>query len=141
MRSRSRRPSLATVIALAALAVAVFGTVQGSWAAGSAGSKAAKPTVVLTTGGGTVLSDEVQEVTASCPGGYSVIGGSYSITGSVLAHAAAVSVKSAINVYSVEVVNPPATLDEPAQDAAVLVGAMCAKNSTPIVVNGKFSRK
>jgi hypothetical protein len=138
MRSRSRRPSLATVIALAALAVAVFGTVQGSWAAGSAGSKAVKSTVALRTGQSTVLSGEVQEVSASCPGGYSVIGGSYAISGSVLAHASSSEVKSAINVYAVEVVNPPATLGEPAQDAAVLVGAICAKNSTPIIVNGKF---
>lgn len=138
MRFRSRRPSLATVIALVALAVAVFGTVQGSWAAGSAAPKAAKSTITVQIGRGTVLSSEVQEVSASCPGGYSVIGGSYAISGSVLAHASSVEVKSAINVYAVEVVNPPGTLDQPAQDASVLVGAMCAKNSTPIIVNGRF---
>jgi hypothetical protein len=47
-------------------------------------------------------------------------------------------VKSGNNTYAIEVVNPPATLDEPAQDASVLVGAICAKNGTPIIVNGSF---
>jgi hypothetical protein len=77
-------------------------------------------------------------VSASCPGGYSVIGGDYAIWGSVLAHASSSEVKSGINVYAIEVTNPPGTLEQPAQAASVLVGAICAKNSTPIVVNGQF---
>jgi len=72
------------------------------------------------------------------PAGTSVINGSYAISGSVLAHASSSEVKSGNNTYAIEVVNPPATLDEPAQDASVLVGAICAKNGTPIIVNGSF---
>jgi hypothetical protein len=141
----SRRPSPATVIALVALAVAVFGTVQGSWAAGPAGPKAVKPkpTVVVTVGRGGIGPGETKEVAAKCPAGYSVIGGSYVIEGSVLTHASAAAVASAENTYSVEFVDPPANplAGFPPENAVLTVGANCAKNGTPIVVDGPFPHK
>lgn len=145
MKSPSRRPSLATVIALIALAVAVFGTVQGSWAAGS---KAVKPkptpTVVVTAvDRAPIASGSTQDVEAKCPAGYSVISGSYTIEGSVLTHASQAAVASTLNSYNVEFVNPPANplVGFPEEDAFGTVGAVCAKNSTPIVVNGAFPHK
>ena len=145
MVSRSRRPSPATVIALVALAVAVFGTVQGSWAAGSAGPKAVqpKPTVVVTVGRGGIGPGEVKEVVAKCPTGYTVIGGSYVIEASVLTHASEAAVASAENLYAVQFVDPPANplAGFPPENAVLTVGANCAKNSTPIVVDGPFPHK
>ena len=138
-----RRPSLSLVIALAALAVAVFGTVQGSWAAGS---KAVKPTptvVATSTGKVPIASGSVQIVEAKCPTGYTVISGSYGIEGSVLTHASVAAASSALNAYLVEFVNPPANpfAGLPEEEALGFASAICAKNSTPIVVNGAFPRK
>jgi hypothetical protein len=138
-----RRPSLSLVIALAALAVAVFGTVQGSWAAGS---KAVKPTptvVATVTERVPIASGSVQIVEAKCPAGYTVIGGSYSVEGSVLTHASVAAASSVLNSYSVEFVNPPANplAGLPEEEALGFAGAICAKNSTPIVVNGAFPHK
>jgi hypothetical protein len=145
MNARSRRPSLATVIALAALAVAVFGTVQGSWAAGSPGSKAVKPkpTVIVTVAHGGIGPGEVQEVAAKCPAGYTVIGGSYVIESSVLTHASGALVASAENSYAVQFVDPPANplAGFPPENAVLTVGADCAKNSTPVVVEGPFAHR
>jgi hypothetical protein len=144
MISRSRRPSPATVIALVALAVAVFGTVQGSWAAGS-GPKAvqSKPTVIVTVAHGGIGPGEVQEVAAKCPAGYTVIGGSYVIESSVLTHASGALVASAENSYAVQFVDPPANplAGFPPENAVLTVGADCAKSGTPIVVNGPFPHK
>jgi hypothetical protein len=143
MLSRSRRPSPATVIALAALAVAAFGTVQGSWAAGSKAVKPSPTVVVKAVERVPVPSGSVQAVEAKCPGGYSVISGSYSIENSVQTHASEAAVASAINAYKVEFVNPPANplAGFPEEEALGTVGAVCAKNGTPIVVNGPFTHK
>jgi hypothetical protein len=103
--------------------------------------KKLKGTVVLVkrtvTG---INSAATRDANAKCPGGYSVFGGSYVIQNSATAHATAAGVQSKLNTYTVQVVNPPASVNLaiPRSTATVVVGALCAKNSTPIVVDGPF---
>lgn len=137
-----RRPHPATVIALVALGVAVGGTVQGSSAAAPKTIKPKPTVVVASVQNVAVPAGETKAIDVKCPAGYTVLAGSYAISNSVQAHASTAIVRSAVNTYTVEVVNPPGNpgAGVPAQDAEVLAGAECAKNSTPIVVNGPFGR-
>jgi hypothetical protein len=102
------------------------------------------PTVVgKSVSGVSIPSGSTQVGEAECPAGYTVIGGSYVIEGSVLTHASVAAVASAINSYVVEFVNPPANplVGFPEEEARGIVAAICAKNNTPIVVNGSFAHK
>ena len=130
-----RRPSLAVVLASAALGVALAGTVTSTDAA--PGKKKSSGTVVLNVGKPvTIEPGNLAEGTAKCPRGYSIIAGSYNIGGeSAYAHAADVSIQSRSDSYSVVVVNPPANpvLPGSGRPATLTVAANCAKTGYPIV--------
>jgi hypothetical protein len=130
-----RRPSLAVVLASAALGVALAGTVTSTDAAPS--KKKPNGTIILSVADTvTVEPGNVVEGKAKCPRGYSVIAGSYSIGGeSAYAHAVDSSIQSRTNSYAAIVVNPPAlpTLPGSGRTATLLVGANCAKTGYPIV--------
>lgn len=103
--------------------------------------KKLKGTVVLvkkTVGG--IRSGTIKGATAKCPQGYSVFGGSQAIQDSATAHATVSGVQSRTNSYTAEVVNPPASVNAgiPRSTAQLVIGALCAKRSTPIVVDGPF---
>jgi hypothetical protein len=90
---------------------------------------------------GGVASGTVKTVSAKCPSGYSIFGGSYLIGGnSVLTHATAAIVASKTNSFVVTAVNPPATINAgiPRTTAEVTAVATCARRATPIVVDGAF---
>jgi hypothetical protein len=104
-----------------------------------------RATVVLkrTTVGG-IKAGELQSADVKCPAGTTVFGGSYIIGGnSVLAHATVAAVFPKSNRYGVTVVNPPVNINAgiPKSTASVTVAANCARNSTPIVVDGPFTSK
>ena len=128
-----RRPSLAVVLASAALGVALVGTVTSTDAA----PKKSSGTVVLEVGKPvTIEPGNLAEGKANCPRGYSIIAGSYNIGGeSAYAHAADVSIQSRGDSYAVVVVNPPANpvLPGSGRPATLTVAANCAKTGQPIV--------
>jgi hypothetical protein len=136
------------VVAATALVVAAAGTASGSWAAPGSARVAAKvavkptvSTVVRHVDG--IEPGSVETVETKCPAGTSVIGGSYTITGaSVFAHAGEAAVFSKDNSYGVYIVNPPGIPVAliRGETAGVTVAAICAKNNTPIIVNGRFAR-
>ena len=130
-----RRPSLAVVLASAALGVALAGTVTSTDAAPS--KKKSSGTIVLNVGKPvTIAPGDLAEGKAKCPRGYSIIGGSYNIGGeSAYAHPADVSIQSRGDSYAVIVVNPPAnpTLPGSGREAKLTVAANCAKSGVPIV--------
>jgi hypothetical protein len=130
-----RRPSLAVVLASAALGVALVGTVTSTDAAPS--KKKASGTVVLSVGKAVGIEPgNLAEGKAKCPRGYSIIGGSYNIGGeSAYAHALDVSIQSKGDAYAVIVVNPPANpvLPGSGRPATLTVAANCAKTGYPIV--------
>jgi hypothetical protein len=99
-------------------------------------------TVVLTKASvGGITSGSIKSADAKCPRGYSVFGGSYLIGGnSVLAHTTVAAVLSGANSYSATVVNPPVNINTgvPRTTATLTVAANCARNATPIIVNGPF---
>jgi len=99
-------------------------------------------TVVLTKASvGGITSGAIKSADAKCPPGYSVFGGSYLIGGnSVLAHTTVAAVLSKANTYSATVVNPPVNINTgvPRTTATLTVAANCARNATPIIVNGPF---
>jgi hypothetical protein len=99
-------------------------------------------TVVLKTASvGAIKAGTIKSADAKCPRGYSVFGGSYLIGGnSVLAHTTVAAVLSKANSYSATVVNPPVNINTgvPRSTATLTVAANCARNATPIVVNGAF---
>ena len=90
---------------------------------------------------GGITSGTLDSAEAKCPRGYSVFGGSYLIGGnSVLAHATVAAVLSKTNAYVATVVNPPVNINTgvPHSTATLTVAANCARNATPIIVNGAF---
>jgi hypothetical protein len=99
-------------------------------------------TVVLrTTSVKGITAGTIKSADVKCPRGYSVFGGSYLIGGnSVLAHTTVAAVLSKTNSYSATVVNPPVNINTgvPRSTATLTVAANCARNATPIVVNGPF---
>ncbi len=104
-----------------------------------------RETVVLKrTSAGDIKAGDLRSVDVKCPAGTSVFGGSYIIGGnSVLAHATVAAVFSKSNMYGVTVVNPPVNINAgiPKSTASVTVAANCARNATPIVVDGPFASK
>jgi hypothetical protein len=90
---------------------------------------------------GGITSGTLNNAEATCPRGYSVFGGSYLIGGnSVLAHVTVAAVLSKANAYAATVVNPPVNINTgvPRSTATLTVAANCARNATPIIVNGPF---
>jgi hypothetical protein len=90
---------------------------------------------------GGITAGTLDSAEAKCPRGYSVFGGSYLIGGnSVLAHATVAAVLSKTNSYAATVVNPPVNINTgvPHSTATLTVAANCARNATPIIVNGAF---
>jgi hypothetical protein len=90
---------------------------------------------------GGIVSGSVRTVSARCPSGYSVFGGSHLIGGnSVLTHPMAAAVASKTNAYTVTVVNPPTNINAgiPRTTATLLVAATCTRRATPLVVDGPF---
>ena len=90
---------------------------------------------------GGITSGTLNNAEAKCPRGYSVFGGSYLIGGnSVLAHVTVAAVLSQANAYAATAVNPPVNINTgvPRSTATLTVAANCARNATPIVVNGAF---
>jgi hypothetical protein len=87
-----------------------------------------------------VESGEVESVEAKCPRGYSVFGGSVTVGGSALAMTTEAAVLSKLNAYRATVANAPVDINGgiPKSSASLLVGAMCAKDGKPIVVDGPF---
>ena len=104
--------------------------------------KRLRATVVLKRASvGGITSGTIDSAAAKCPRGYSVFGGSYLIGGnSVLAHATVAAVLSKTNSYAATVVNPPVNINTgvPRSTATLTVAANCARNATPIVVDGAF---
>lgn len=97
----------------------------------------AKGTVVVTikrVGG--IDSGSVETLAAKCPSGYSVFGGS------ALAHVTAAGIFSKQNAYTAVAVNPSASPNAaiPKSTAELLVGALCAKRGTPVVIDVPFPR-
>jgi hypothetical protein len=93
---------------------------------------------------GGIRSGSVRTVSAKCPSGYSVFGGSHVIGGnSVLTHPTTAAVASRSNSYSVTVVNPPVNINAgiPRTTASLLVAASCARRATPIIVDGPFGSR
>ncbi len=96
--------------------------------------------IVLKKKGG-ISSGSVTTVSAKCPSGYSVFGGSLLIGGnSVLTHPTAAVVGSKTNTFSVTVVNPPVNINAgiPRTTAEVTAVANCTRRGTPIIVDGPF---
>jgi hypothetical protein len=89
---------------------------------------------------GGIKSGDVAVVAAHCPKGYSIFGGSYVISESALAHATGAGVTSKNNAYETDVTNPPPNISGglPRTTASVVVGALCAKNGQPIVIDTPF---
>lgn len=98
--------------------------------------------LVKRTAGG-IKSGDVVVVSAPCPKGYSVFGGSYVISDSALAHATGAGVTSKKNAYEADVTNPPPDISGglPKSTASVVVGALCAKNGQPIVIDTPFPQR
>ena len=104
-----------------------------------------RATVVLKrTSAGGIKAGDLRSVDVKCPGGTTVFGGSYIIGGnSALAHARVAAVFSKSDRYGVTVVNPPVNINAgiPKSTASVTVAANCARNATPIVVDGPFASR
>jgi hypothetical protein len=121
-------------------------TARGDRRASAAAHKKpkSKPTVVLVKDDiSGVQSGEVESVEAKCPHGYSVFGGSVTVSDSALAMTTEAAVLSKLNAYRGTVANPPTDINGgiPKTSAGMLVGAMCAKDGKPIVVDGPFPNR
>ncbi len=137
--------SPAMIVAATALVVAVIGTASTTVASqdGASAGKTKPPqgtVVVAKKAVSNIQPGSVAEVEAKCPDGYRVLGGSYAIGGSVLAHASVAATFSKDNSYATYVTNPPANPagGVPNQEAEVTIGAICAKKGQPVVLVGPF---
>ncbi len=92
---------------------------------------------------GGIESGSVETLDAKCPSGYTVFAGSYTISDSAVAHASGAGVLSKKNAYETTVTNPPANINGglPRTTAGVTVGALCAKNGKPIVIDPPFPQR
>lgn len=90
-----------------------------------------------------IESGSVSTLDAKCPRGYSVFGGSYTIGDSAVAHATGAGVLSKKNAYETTVTNPPANINGglPRTTASLIIGALCAKNGRPIVIDPPFPQR
>jgi hypothetical protein len=89
---------------------------------------------------GGIKSGSVETLDVKCPQGYTVFAGSYTIGDSAVAHATGAGVLSRSNAYETTVTNPPVNINGglPRTTASVTVGALCAKNGKPIVIDPPF---
>jgi hypothetical protein len=92
---------------------------------------------------GGIESGSVETLDVKCPSGYTVFAGSYAISDSALAHASGAGVLSKSNAYETTVTNPPPNISGglPRTTASVTVGALCAKNGEPIVIDTPFPQR
>ena len=135
MRQARRGYRAVTMAAAGAALIAM--PVSAAIAGGKARKLSGTVILVQTTEGG-IAPGHLKTVDVKCPDGFDVIGGSYLISGAVLAHAQAAAPIWKEDLYSAVIDNPPTSPYVKAQDASATVGAECAVSGKPLVVNGPF---
>jgi hypothetical protein len=120
---RTRRPSLASLMAAVALVIACV-SVTGALAAGKTVQVVTRTALRLHFGQVTdVPTDDVVIADATCPSGYLATGGGFDESGSITINLVGSKVEGNFDGWKVEVVNPPL-----GQAGTVQAFALCEHN-------------